>query len=387
MKPAKRAVIIGYKDPSITPRILKEIDWLQSSGWVVDTVGIGPKSPAKGTHFEIRFKGLAARTKAYLSPNHRRRFDLLYGTDLEGLTNLSLPDYELIVIHEPGLLPSRTLSNEVLRRSGKGVYLDLHEDHLNTLSRNWLERAVFEEFRAWERVVMADLVAAAPSLKIGTVSPEIGTRYEKFFGRPVAIVRNAPPGLDLKPSSSDLGRIALVHHGVGTTHRGIEKTIKALRKLSDQFEFHLHLVSTRSFLIKLRLIALVSGVSNRVFIHDPVPTKEISRCMNKYDVAMVVIEPITANELDAFPNKFFESIQARLAIVVGPNPSMAQVVESSGAGLVMAGWSVSDIVEALRKITRHQIRAMKLASDAIASEMSSERDRDAFLNHIDPRPH
>jgi hypothetical protein len=75
--------------------------------------------------------------------------------------------------------------------------------------------------------------------------------------------------------------------------------------------------------LKIKSLAIICGVSKRVIFHKPVPTKEISANVNRYDIALVVIPPITENELHALPNKFLESIQGRLAIVTGPNPRMA----------------------------------------------------------------
>jgi glycosyltransferase involved in cell wall biosynthesis len=173
-----------------------------------------------------------------------------------------------------------------------------------------------------------------------------------------------------------------VHHGVGTTHRGIELAIGALKSLEGRFELNLMLVSTKLYLLKLRLLAFINGVSQHVKFHPPVATREIPREISKYDLALVIIEPVTENELDAFPNKFFESIQGRLGVIIGPSPELFPIVERTGIGASMRSWTSSSLVELLETIGPEEVSRFREASAKVALQFSSEEDRSVFFDAV-----
>jgi hypothetical protein len=192
--------------------------------------------------------------------------------------------------------------------------------------------------------------------------------------------------LDAQPSRVDPFSIQLVHHGVGTTHRGIEQSIIALRDLPNAYRLNFHLVSGPTYLLKVRLLAFLLGVHRRVTFHDPVPTPEIPKALNAYDLALVVIPPITENEREALPNKFFESIQARLAIVTGPNPTMARTVSELGIGIVIRGWKSGDIIEGVLSLSANQIQQLKANVHSVSSNFSSDVDQLSFKKTIGSQP-
>ena len=65
-------------------------------------------------------------------------------------------------------------------------------------------------------------------------------------------------------------------------------------------------------------------VPGRVFFHDAVAPEEIVPTIAEYDIGFNFIAPTNYNYLVCLPNKFFESINAGLAILTGPSPAMAQ---------------------------------------------------------------
>jgi glycosyltransferase involved in cell wall biosynthesis len=129
----------------------------------------------------------------------------------------------------------------------------------------------------------------------------------------------------------------------------------------------------------VKLLAWFLGVADRIKFHLPVPTVSISREINKHDVALVVIPPITENEMQALPNKFLESLQARLAIISGPNPAMATMVNQYKLGVLLSGWSTEQIVAAVSGLTADEISQYKRNADRNSQIFSSVDDRNVFL--------
>jgi len=379
----KRALIIAHKHMATAPRVLKEILWLAEAGWSVDTLGLGADSTANGIHMPVRFPRAIERYLIYFVRSKTLRFWLLYERFLPRNFRESLSEYDLLVIHEPTYMPSKDLQDFIEARRGSGVHIDLHEDHINGLSRNFLEKFAFESYREWELSHLTRVISKlAPKASVSSVSDWISQVFAKHFDVKVSTIRNAPAIQNLKPSKTNPEHIQLVHHGVGTTHRGIEQSIIAMRKLPAKFNLNFHLVAGPMFFLKIKALAIICGVSKRVSFHKPVPTKEISANINRYDVALVVIPPITENELHALPNKFLESIQGRLAIVTGPNPSMAEVVEASGIGIVLNGWASGDIVRGLLELDLNNILIYKNRTEEISAKYSSHSDKLTFLECV-----
>ena len=51
--------------------------------------------------------------------------------------------------------------------------------------------------------------------------------------------------------------------------------------------------------------------------------QSVARTLNAHDVGVYVLPPVSFNHLWALPNKVFDFVQGRLALVVGPSPEMA----------------------------------------------------------------
>jgi glycosyltransferase involved in cell wall biosynthesis len=363
--------------------MLKEVDWLVSDGWLVDTLGLGESSPVNGEHIAIKLPGPLQRYGSYFLRNKRLRFSLLYGKHLPANFEATLAGYDLLVIHDPTFSPWTDLRNVAKLNGGKGIHFDLHENHVDSLSRNLVEKIAFESYRRWEVSQLKSLIShLAPMSTITSVSPWISEIYESHLGARVSTIRNAPKRLLAEPSELEIENIQLVHHGVGTTHRGIEQSIIAMRHLPPKYTLNFHLVSGPVYMAKIRILSLLLGVKKRVTFHSPVPTAEISKTINKYDIALIVIPPITENERHAFPNKFFESLQAGLAIVTGPNPLMSDIVRRSNLGVVLNGWKSKDIVAGLLGTSVKAFRACKTNTKAVSKEFSSAVDRDVFLRCV-----
>jgi glycosyltransferase involved in cell wall biosynthesis len=379
----KRALILTYKTVFNAPRVLKEISWLKELGWTVDTLGLGDLVASNGKHFSIQLPGSMLRYFAYLFLGNRRRFAKLVENRIPTPLAAELPRYDLLIIHDLTLLPWRSLGEAISLPKGPGIWIDLHENHVDSISRNFMEKVAFEYYRRWELRQLKTIVESRRErLILSSVSPWISERFGDFLGREVVTLRNSPPLEHLKPSKTDAKSINLVHHGVGTTHRGIEQAIRVLAELPDNFSLNLMLVASRPYLKKLRSLAQAKKVSHRVRFIDPVPTIGISKRINEFDIALVVNPPITVSEYRAMPNKFFESIQACLGVVVGPNPEMSEIVNKNKNGVVLPDWDDTSLLMALQSLTHEDLSKMKWQSHQLRHALSSETEKQVFSRQL-----
>jgi hypothetical protein len=211
-----------------------------------------------------------------------------------------------------------------------------------------------------------------------TVSGPIAERYRERYGVTPRVVRNAPALQDLTPSPTPDGPLRLVHSGVAVPGRNLEALVDAVGLLDGRATLDLFLLpggDRGRYLAQVRQrAAAVPGVTFR----DPVAPGDLPRAMNGYDVGVFSIPPINPNAAMALPNKFFDFVQARLAVAVGPSPSMAELVHRHGLGVVAADYSAQALADVLRPMTAEDVTRYKQASHAAARELSAEAEQPAI---------
>jgi len=82
------------------------------------------------------------------------------------------------------------------------------------------------------------------------------------------------------------------------------------------------------------------------------------------------------------PNKFFEFIQARLAVAIGPSPEMARIVREHDLGIVSGDFSPKTFARSLSSLDGEKINYYKLRSHRIARRMSAERNKEILLDLV-----
>jgi len=116
---------------------------------------------------------------------------------------------------------------------------------------------------------------------------------------------------------------------------------------------------------------------------DPVPYSQLVSTLSEYDVSLVFLPPTNFNLKNALPNKFFEAVQARIGLIVGPSPAMVALVEQHGLGAVTPDFSAASLRETLHGLTAEKIAEWKAAADAAARPLSAESQVLAWQQAVD----
>lgn len=218
-----------------------------------------------------------------------------------------------------------------------------------------------------------------------TVGRKIAEEYAKHFGVLPEVVTNAPAYREFirRPVEQP---IKLVHHGIGTPSRKIEIMIEMMRILPDHFTLDLILMTppsssakTKAYLSELKTTA---SFTDRIKFPPPVPVEEIVPLINQYDMGLIIIPPINFNYANGLPNKFFDYIQARVALAIGPTPEMAEIVTRHTLGVVSEDFSPKSLAEKVRNLSREEIDAFKANTDKAAHEYNADKNRNTMLRII-----
>ncbi|HCV50928.1 MAG TPA: hypothetical protein DGP89_06235, partial [Saprospirales bacterium] len=101
---------------------------------------------------------------------------------------------------------------------------------------------------------------------------------------------------------------------------------------------------------------------------------EIQQTINQYDIGLYLLFPTHLNNSCALPNKLFEFIQGRVAIVIGPTPAMAQLVEKYKLGTVSKNFTSTALKSAIEKLSSSDIDQCKQNTNIAALEINSEKN-------------
>ena len=111
--------------------------------------------------------------------------------------------------------------------------------------------------------------------------------------------------------------------------------------------------------------------------------RELASLANGYDIGLYLLPPTNFNHRYALPNKFFEFIQGRLAVAIGPSPEMAAIVRHYGCGVVAPTFEPESLAAELNALDAAAIAGFKHASHRAAAELCAERNAVLTLETVE----
>lgn len=244
---------------------------------------------------------------------------------------------------------------------------DLHEywPGLHDQLPNWVR--LRQPYYRWMIRTFAARAGAAM-----TVSATIADRYRDEFGFTCSVVHNATPKHELTPGPvGDVIRV--VHSGGAQPNREPEVMMRAVARSTAPIQLDMYLTGQETAYAQ-SLRELAKNLGDRVRILPPKPYDELIATLNTYDVGIHFLPPTNTNNSLALPNKMFDYVQARLALVVGPTADMAQRVNNFGLGIVAEGFDEDSIVGALDRLTVETVRTWKDSSHQAADTLNSDTE-------------
>lgn len=290
--------------------------------------------------------------------------------DRAALAALSGRSWDVIVANDVNTIP---LAARLGARCG--VLADLHEyaSRQEEHSTSW--RLLHAPYARW----LVRRVASGASA-VTTVSQGIADEYRREYGIEAEVVTNASDYRELVPAPMG-STIRLVHSGVPAVQRRLEIMIDAMKLTKADVTLDFYLIEDGSaYLTELKERA--SGIDT-VRFNTPVKPGKLVEALNQYDVGLSIFAPTTFNLAWCLPNKFFDYVQARIGVIVGPSPEMQRIVEERGIGVVMKDFTAESLAEVLNSVRPEVVRSWKQASDRNAHILSSETQNLVWHGAVD----
>lgn len=395
----KSLLIICETDLSKDPRVLRQVMALKND-FNITTCGVAPTGDEKAFYsiypvVDYHFKypvvlrktvSLIIQLQAKVRNNNRplilsflkmvsrkAYYKKKYWTihRLRLLNDLKKDKFDIIIANDISTLPLAAK----LRSDKTKLVFDAHEYHPEELNE-------IEHWRTEEKpAVIYFLKEHLPSVDLMiTVSQPIADRYNKEFNIKPIVITNAPAYVELNIIEPTVGKIKLVHHGAAIKERLLEETINVMNFLDEAYTLDLMLVPTD----KDYLHVLKEKYKNdkRIQFSDPVPTTGICARINNYDIGIYILPPLNFNNINALPNKFFEFIQARLALAIGPMPAMSEIINKYKLGAVAKEYSSESLAKAIKELSIEDLIACKKNSAIAAKDLCAEMNTEILKKEL-----
>lgn len=362
----KKVLIIAFSDLENDPRVFRQIDYLRKHYRVTAVGWTGPE--LEGVEFyKIQPIPRSRLTRMRRAVEYKlRRYEKLYWSLYEYrplLDTFQRSKFDLILANDLDTLPfALKIAN------GAKILLDTHEYAPRHFADQLTWRFFFQGFNEY-------LCAAYMKQcdEIITVTPGVAAEYKKNYGIAPIVITNAVEYVDLNPTPVDKKNIRMITHGVANPNRRLELMIRIMDYMNPGF--HLDLMLLPVFPRYYRRLEKMAAKRGNVSVIPPVERKEIIPRTNDYDISLLVFKPYTVNFRYGLGNKFFESLQARLAIVTGPSPEpQAEIVNRYGCGIVVDSFEPKEIAARLNRMTAEEIDEYKKKSHLAAGELTASKN-------------
>lgn len=221
-----------------------------------------------------------------------------------------------------------------------------------------------------------------------TVGKGLAEEYKKNFGVNPVVVTNANYYHKLSPSPVIPGKIRLIHHGAANPSRQLELMITMMDHLDERFELTLMLLvpamanpRTSGY---INTIAARVATNPRIHLVPPVASEQVVNTIHSFDVGVFLLPPINFNYANTLPNKFFDFVQARLGIAIGPTPEMADLVIQHGIGVVSNQFTPTSLAAKLNSLSMQDVIEMKQNAHKAAQALSAETNRIILEKMVNP---
>jgi len=355
-----RMLIISLSDISADARVLKQVT-LFADRYDVTTYGYGPSPDPKVRHLQLDdAHGIRQWSRLDLILRRYRRMYWGQPAIREAQADLaSLKRFDVIIANDIDTVGVALSLDPV-----HGVHADIHE-YAPKQNEEILMWRIFDA--PYVRWICRHFLPRASSMT--TVGWGLADEYKRVYRLDAGIVTNATPYIDL--DAAPVGSpIRLVHSGASLRNRRIEVFIDAVLATKTDVTLDLFLMGNDpEYVVELRERA---AGSSRIRVLGGLPYLELVSRLNAYDVGLAVLAPTNFNLAWCLPNKFFDYVQARLGLVIGPSPEMSRLLEEYGVGAISEDFGAEALTAVLDSLTPEQVRAWKSHAAEAAHALSSE---------------
>jgi glycosyltransferase involved in cell wall biosynthesis len=384
-----RIAIIAFHPLASDSRVLRTARALHEAGHRVLLVGHGPAPAGVGydvallpdlpSPFLIRAGLVLRQAPATLMAASAKRLYWLNAARRRARAILRSWRPDVVHANDWNTLP---LALDAKAGWGALIVYDTHE----------LAVAEYEHSLKWRLAALAHVRAIeaqgiAQADAVIAVSPGIARALPGMYpglGEPV-VIRNVPDAEPM-PFHPTGPTVTVLFHGLLRSNRGLEPVLASMPDWPERFRLVLRGPCAPAYRAALERQVAERGLSRRVSFEPPVSPAEVVPRAAEADLGLCVLPDTSRHNRYALPNKLFEYLMAGLGVVVSPLPDMAELVQSTGCG-VLTEAEPGAIAAALRGLDPAAIDRLKRQALAAASSLNWASESRKLLALYDTLAH
>jgi hypothetical protein len=375
----KKILILAYSDLRHDARVARQVDFLSEGNQL--TIACF-NSPPEWTHEVFHIKRIRptylekAISSIFLLTNQfESAYSVLY--DFPNFrSQIKDRAFDLIVANDIESLP---LAFKI--KGKEKILFDAHEYAPRHFEDKLVWRIFFQRFNKYLCKKYLPQVD-----KMITVGEALAKEYTKHYPVDPVVVTNANYLSNHAPSKVDPNKIKLIHHGAANPSRQLEIMIEMMNLLDERFSLDLMLLTPSTANKKTRdyLTTLKNMIKDKpkINIIPPVKSSEVVVSIHHYDIGIFLLPPINFNYANTLPNKFFDFVQARLCIAIGPTPEMAALVTTYDLGVVADDFTAISLAKKINALSNSDIARFKEQSNKAATTLSAEQNKVLLKNIV-----
>ena len=385
----RKILLISLSNISSDSRVLRQITALLNNNFFVITAGFGNLTLNHPNHIHIeilpkdKLKFLGVSLLSILNLNSIK--PVINFLTKEFINKLKLINFDLIISNDLHNLPVVIYLSQI--NNNKPIILDIHEYFIDEYSNK-------TNYLPIRKIFYSNLIKKYKKelnqIKLITVNESIAKLYQNDFNlNNFEIILNCPYYYDIPSKLFTNNPIKMVHIGIAIKTRKLENLILLFNhidvNLRSNFELDFYLIADnrtrRDYLKYLKKIA--NKIENiKINFFDPIPPNEVVPKLSQYDIGLSYVYPSNLSYLYSLPNKLFQYIQARLAILSSPNPEMAKIVSKYNLGFISQDYTPLSLANTLLLFNKENINKFKENSNKTARIFNYDNEASKFINLI-----
>jgi lipopolysaccharide/colanic/teichoic acid biosynthesis glycosyltransferase/glycosyltransferase involved in cell wall biosynthesis len=360
----RRVVHLSSAHSSNDVRIFhKECKSLVMAGYDVTLI-------APGANGEVSCEGV----KVQALPQPRNRLERMTRTVWLVYQAARRENADIYHFHDPELL----LVGALLKKQGKRVIYDVHEDFASDVSnKRWipalLRGPLSMAVGASERTFTADFD------RVIAVTPTIAS---KFPAGKTRLVRNFPWSQEFRASGSvpyEKREAIAVYVGGLSDVQGLREMRQAVELAAKEIPIRLVVAGWLNHGVKAGFQR--DGESRLVEYMGRLGRSEVAELLARAKVGLFLLHPLPC-KVNGLPSKLFEYMAAGLPVVASDFPYWRKLIERAECGLFVNPLSPAAAAEALVWLFRHPAEAAQMGQNgrrAVAENYNWERESECLI--------
>lgn len=206
-----------------------------------------------------------------------------------------------------------------------------------------------------------------------SVSEGLCARYERDFGIKAHLFYSLPPFVSLEPTPTNAKNIKILYHGFISPDRESMSLLSLGESLRNS-PYMLYIMALSNQKGFLESFATKAANIHTMKLIKPVKLEQIITKSADFDIGLIPFKPTTFNLTHCMPNKLFEYMQSRLAILSTPLDSIRTFLQTQNIGLITQGFESEDIARRLCVLSVDEINMQKAKSHTLAQKWNLEHN-------------